>query len=129
MVVQNPYDMGYHGVRLMKALAQDDQKTIKQMLPRLGEPDGDLFDTGIKVVVPDDHTPLKAETFDNKEKNVKGYKLGEFNEWPQEVRPERLMSDPASASPTTAPGLVRAGSRLLRVCRAARNGASGCRPS
>jgi ribose transport system substrate-binding protein len=81
MVVQNPYEMGYQGVRLMKALAKDDQETIKKMLPRLGKDEGDLVDTGIKVVVPDDNTPLKPETFDNQEKNIKGYKLKQFKEW------------------------------------------------
>jgi ribose transport system substrate-binding protein len=81
MVVQNPYEMGYQGVRLMKALVQDDQKTIKEMLPNREQPGGDLFDTGIKVVVPDRDTPLKPEMFDNKEKNIKGYTLSQFQEW------------------------------------------------
>jgi ribose transport system substrate-binding protein len=81
MVVQNPYEMGYNSIRLMKALVHDDQKTIKEMLPRLGQPDGDLFDTGIKVVVPNSSTPLKPEMFDNKEKNIKCYSLDQFQEW------------------------------------------------
>jgi ribose transport system substrate-binding protein len=81
MVVQNPYEMGYQGVRLMKALAKDDKETVKQMLPSLGKEDGDLFDTGIKVVVPDEKTPLKPEKFDNKDQNIKGYKLSQFQEW------------------------------------------------
>jgi ribose transport system substrate-binding protein len=81
MAVQNPYDMGYQSVRLMKALVQNDDKTVKEMLPRKGQPDGDLMDTGIKVVVPDENTPLKPEEFDDKEKNVKGYKFSQFQEW------------------------------------------------
>ena len=81
MVVQNPYEMGYQGVRLLKALAQGDEMTKKEMLPNLGKPNGDLFDTGIKVVVPDKDTALKAGMFDNKEKNIKTYKLSQFREW------------------------------------------------
>lgn len=38
MVVQNPYQMGYQGVRLLKALVQNDEKTIKEMLPNHGSP-------------------------------------------------------------------------------------------
>src|SRR5262249_27367822 len=54
MVVQNPYEMGFQGVRLMKALVQNDQSAIREILPNLGKPDGDIYDTGIKVVVPDE---------------------------------------------------------------------------
>ena len=78
MVVQNPYEMGYQGVRLMKALIRDDQATVKEMLPRHGQPDGDIYDTGIKVVVPDAGSPLKADMFDKKTTFLK---LSEFQEW------------------------------------------------
>ncbi len=33
MVVQNPYEMGYQGTRLLKALITDDHQTIHEMLP------------------------------------------------------------------------------------------------
>src|SRR5205085_11129326 len=66
MVVQNPYEMGFQGVRLLKALVQDDQATIKQILPNKDKPDGDPYDTGLKVVVPDQGSPLKAEMFEKK---------------------------------------------------------------
>lgn len=78
MVVQNPYEMGYQGVKLMKALAQDDKATVQQMLPNQGKPDGDLYDTGLKVVVPDEGSPLKADLF---EKKTEFLKLGDFNKW------------------------------------------------
>jgi ribose transport system substrate-binding protein len=78
MVVQNPYQMGYQGVRLLKALVEDDKGTIKQMFPNLGKPDGDLYDTGIKVVVPDPGSPLKREMFDKKTEFLK---LTDFREW------------------------------------------------
>jgi ribose transport system substrate-binding protein len=78
MVVQNPYQMGYQGVRLMKALIAKDQTIVHKMLPRLGEPEGDLFDTGLKVVVPDSRSPLKAEMFD---KTTQLLKLSDFRQW------------------------------------------------
>jgi ribose transport system substrate-binding protein len=78
MVVQNPYQMGYQGVRLMKALVQNDQPTIQEMLPNQDKPDGDIYDTGLKVVVPDGDTPLKAEMF---EKKTEFLRLSDFSKW------------------------------------------------
>jgi ribose transport system substrate-binding protein len=78
MVVQNPFEMGYQGVHLLKALHEKDDATIKKMLPNHGQKDGDLYDTGLKVVVPDKSSPLKAEMF---EKNTKFLELGEFRDW------------------------------------------------
>lgn len=80
MVVQNPYEMGYQGVRLLKALLKDDKATIQEMLPRHGQPDGDIYDTGLKVVVPDQGSPLKPEMFDKKTQFLK---LSEFRDWLQ----------------------------------------------
>lgn len=78
MVVQNPYQMGYQGVRLLKALVEDDKKTIGQLFPNHGKPDGDVYDTGIKVVVPDQGSPLKPEMFDKKTEFLR---LGDFRRW------------------------------------------------
>jgi ribose transport system substrate-binding protein len=78
MVVQNPYEMGFQGVRLMKALHENDQKTIKEMLPNHEQKEGDIYDTGLKVVIPDEGSPLKAEMF---EKKTQFLKLGEFRKW------------------------------------------------
>jgi ribose transport system substrate-binding protein len=78
MVVQNPYEMGYQGARLMKALVKDDQATIKEMFPNHGKEEGDLYDTGIKVVVPNRGSPLKKEMFDAKTTFLK---LGDFRDW------------------------------------------------
>jgi ribose transport system substrate-binding protein len=78
MVVQNPYAMGYEGVRMLKALVEKDDATLNEMLPRYGQPDGDLFDTGLKVVVPNERSPLKADQFG---KNVQFMPLSEFREW------------------------------------------------
>lgn len=78
MVVQNPYAMGFETIKLLKALAQDDQAVVKEMLPKLGEPDGDIFDTGLKVVVPNTDSPLKKEMFPD---NVQFMPLTEFKAW------------------------------------------------
>jgi ribose transport system substrate-binding protein len=78
LVVQNPYEMGYQGVRLMKALVKDDKATIKEMLPNHGKEDGDLYDTGLKVVVPDDKSPLKPDMF---AKKTQFLTLDKFRDW------------------------------------------------
>ncbi len=78
MIVQNPYQMGYQGVRLLKALYENDQKTIKDMFPRQGQPDGDVYDTGLKVVVPDARSPLKPGMFG---KSTEFLTLDKFKQW------------------------------------------------
>jgi ribose transport system substrate-binding protein len=78
MVVQNPYEMGYQGVRLMQALVRNDLATIQDMLPNLGKTDGDVYDTGLKVVVPDGGSRLQADMFD---KNTQFLQLSKFREW------------------------------------------------
>jgi len=78
MVVQNPFEMGYQGVRLLRALVQEDKDTIKSMLPQHGEPGGDVYDTGLKVVVPDGENPLSADMFD---KSVEFQDLSTFQKW------------------------------------------------
>jgi ribose transport system substrate-binding protein len=79
MIVQNPYEMGYQGVRLLKALHQDDKATIAQMLPDQGKkPEGDHYDTGLKVVVPDQGSSLKPDMFDKKTQYLK---LSDFRDW------------------------------------------------
>lgn len=78
MVVQNPFEMGYQAVRLMKALVEDDQAVVQEMFPQLNEPDGDLYDTGLKVVVPDGNSPLEPEMFGE---STEFYTLDEFKAW------------------------------------------------
>ena len=79
MVVQNPFDMGYQSVRLLKAMANKDQKTLDEMFPNAGQPNGDVYTTGLRIVAPDDKTPLKPEMFDGKV--VEFMKLSAFREW------------------------------------------------
>jgi ribose transport system substrate-binding protein len=78
MVVQNPFDMGYQMVRLLKALNQNDEATVKEMFPKHGQPGGDLYETGLKVVLPDDKSPVMNVKFD---KGVEVLTLDKFKEW------------------------------------------------
>lgn len=53
-VCQNPYEMGFQGVRLLKALIQKDEKTVAEVLP-----DGKARDTGVRVIVPTADSPAR----------------------------------------------------------------------
>ncbi|MFM9059632.1 MAG: substrate-binding domain-containing protein [Planctomycetaceae bacterium] len=64
MVVQNPFEMGVRTVRLLKALVENDEAVVREMFPRAGEPDGDIHTTGLRVIVPDAASPVKAGLFD-----------------------------------------------------------------
>ena len=55
MVVQNPYEMGYTGCKLLYRMIKDDKAGVKELLKG-----GDTVDTGLKVIVPDDASPLKS---------------------------------------------------------------------
>jgi len=79
MVVQNPFDMGRMTVKLLKAMHLGDDSTVKEMFPNAGQPDGDVFTTGLRVVVPGNNSPLKPELFDPKV--VEFMTLTEFQEW------------------------------------------------
>ncbi len=87
MVVQNPYEMGYLGTRLMKALIDDDHATIHEMLPAYDadartfagdNPDGDILTTGLRVVHPDSGSPLKKELFSESTEFIS---LSDFKKW------------------------------------------------
>jgi ribose transport system substrate-binding protein len=56
-VCQNPYQMGYLGVKLLKAYLDKDQKTIDEMLPG----GADTIDTGVRVIVPTKASPVKGD--------------------------------------------------------------------
>lgn len=77
MAVQNPFRMGYESVRLLKAMVEKDEATIREMFPHPDNPDGDLYDTGLKIVVPAG-SPLKAEMFG---KNTEFLDLDAFKKW------------------------------------------------
>jgi ribose transport system substrate-binding protein len=79
MVVQNPFDMGVQTVRLMKAMIEDDEAVVKEMFPSADQPEGDIYTTGLRVVVPDATSPVKAEMFD--EDVVQYMTLPDFQAW------------------------------------------------
>ena len=79
MVVQNPFDMGRMTVKLLKAMHLGDDSTVNEMFPKSGQADGDVFTTGLRVVVPAEKSPLKAELFDPKV--VEFMTLPQFQEW------------------------------------------------
>jgi ribose transport system substrate-binding protein len=81
MVVQDPYDICNQSVRLLYALVKNDTATVKKMLPNQGKDGGDIYDTAIRVVVPDGKTPLTADLFNEYGEAVKFFTLPEFNGW------------------------------------------------
>ena len=78
MVVQNPYEMGYLSMKLLKAMHEKDTATIAKMFPNDGKQDGDIYNTGLKVIVPDSKSPLKAEMFSP---GTEFMMLSKFQEW------------------------------------------------
>jgi len=79
MVVQNPFEMGVQTVRLLLAMHAGDDGTVAEMFPRRGEPDGDLFTTGLRLIVPDTDALVKPEDID-----LEGFDylpLSRFREW------------------------------------------------
>jgi ribose transport system substrate-binding protein len=85
LVVQNPYDMGYRGTKLMKALVEHDRDTLNQMFPdyepdedSFTKPNGDIIITGLKVVVPDKDDRLNKDLF---EPTTEFMHLSEFKDW------------------------------------------------
>jgi ribose transport system substrate-binding protein len=56
-VCQNPYDIGYLGVKLLKAYIVNDGVTLKAMLPN-GTTE---IETGVRVIVPSKESPVKGD--------------------------------------------------------------------
>jgi ribose transport system substrate-binding protein len=79
MMVQNPFDMGYQAVRLMKAMVTNDSATEKEMFPNIDQENGDIYTTGLRVVVPNTGSPLTKEDFDTNV--VEFMTLDQFKEW------------------------------------------------
>lgn len=90
MVVQNPYQMGYLGTKLMMALVENDGSTIEEMYPgydqetgKFASPDQDILTTELRVVVPDNDSPIKAAQ-DEFLETTKFFTSEEFNAWLKE---------------------------------------------
>lgn len=82
MVVQNPYQMGFIGVQLLKAMVEGDEKFIKEMYPQHAhEGTGDIFATELRVVVPDANSPIKKEAL---EPQTIFMNIQEFDQWLKE---------------------------------------------
>lgn len=88
MVVQNPFDMGIQTVRLLLAMHTDDAATITKMFPNQGQPGGDIYTTGLRLIIPDvwaeaDTAPIKAADFESAESAdmIEVMPLSAFREW------------------------------------------------
>ena len=79
MVVQNPYQMGYEGVQLLHALVAGDQAKVDAMYPDYAqEGERDLYRTELRVVVPDEGSPITPDLF---ESSTQFFKSSEFQKW------------------------------------------------
>ncbi len=90
MVVQNPYQMGYLSVKMIKAMVEGDGDTIKEIYPSYDpesgsftEEDGDIFNTELRVVVPNEESPLKADMF---RPETQFFYFDDFKSWLDERR-------------------------------------------
>ncbi len=72
-VCQNPYEMGYQGVKVLKALIQKDEKAVKEVLS-----DGKTRDTGVRVIVPKGDSPVFKQ---NKAKGDDVITIEEMKSW------------------------------------------------
>ena len=85
MVVQNPYQMGYLSVKLIKAMVEGDAATIQEIYPSYDaktnsftEENGDIYNTELRVVVPNEGSPLKEDMF---REETHFYYFEEFKKW------------------------------------------------
>ena len=53
MIVQNPFEMGVQTVRLLLAMQEGQDADITNMFPNYGQPGGDRFTTGLRLIIPD----------------------------------------------------------------------------
>lgn len=85
MVVQNPYQMGQLAVKLMTAIVKDDHASIAEVYKdydaekkEFTTTDGDIFNTELRVVAPDEKSPLKADLF---RPETKFFYYKDFKKW------------------------------------------------
>ena len=53
MIVQNPFEMGIQTVRLLLAMQEGQDAVLAEMFPEFGQPGGDKFTTGLRLIIPD----------------------------------------------------------------------------
>ncbi|WP_437188445.1 substrate-binding domain-containing protein [Planctomicrobium sp. SH668] len=83
MIVQNPYQMGFTGVELLKALVEDNQEFVKKMYPNYSQ-DGknDMFDTELRMIIPQKNADkIDKSQFDS---NTSVMTIDEFEAWLKE---------------------------------------------
>ncbi len=81
MVVQNPFGMGYDAVAYAIARHTKDDAAAKVLFPNMGQPDGDIRDTGLRVVAPDAGSPLTKEMFSEFGPSVEFLPFSDFQAW------------------------------------------------
>ncbi len=77
MVVQDPYRMGFDGVKLLKAIIKNDDQTKNELIFEFAK-GMDVLDTGLKVVVPTDASPVMKLKLGEE---VKAQTLSDFKAW------------------------------------------------
>jgi ribose transport system substrate-binding protein len=78
MVIQNPFQMGFDGVRLMLAMCENDEEAVKSFYPDYAqEGERDNFKTELRVVVPPG-SPITKELF---EPETIFMTIDEFKSW------------------------------------------------
>jgi ribose transport system substrate-binding protein len=80
MVIQNPYMMGYYSVQTAFAKLKKDDAALKKVFPNFGQPNGDVKETNLKIVVPEKST-LKKEMFTEVDPELEFLTLPQFQEW------------------------------------------------
>jgi hypothetical protein len=77
--------MGYLGTKLMKSLIEEDHASIQELFPdydpatgKFKTENGDIHITELRVVVPDDNSPLKPEMFPE---GTQFFTYPQFQEW------------------------------------------------
>jgi ribose transport system substrate-binding protein len=89
MIVQNPYQMGYLSVKLLKAMVEEDHGRIAEVLTGydaekkdFSSPEGDIYHTELRLVVPSEESPIwehrEDETF---HPDLIFFTLDGFREW------------------------------------------------
>jgi len=85
MIVQNPYQMGRLGTKVMVDLYRGETDALSELFPQydpetkeFGSTDGDIYHTELRMVVPDESSPLTPEMFDE---STKFFTLDEFKTW------------------------------------------------
>ncbi len=82
MLVQNPFQMGADGVKLMHALIEKNDALVKTMYPNYAQTgENDMFATELRIVVPDNQMIVTEGIL---EKSTKLMKLSEFKKWLEE---------------------------------------------